>query len=193
MKNNTHNIVIFSILIILIVICVLYDNTMEGFFMPPVVNSAALNSRIASGITSTSRMANTINMPKMNNNMSGGGSSRVKSAHELMQSERKFNTKNGDDNITKLVTSAAAVGMVSSANIKPIPTRSSSDLEGFENQFPNQGACLLPLPLSNDVGNGETVGGLQFAPKQYKLNGKPDQFDMVEQQPNQRYPLFVLP
>jgi hypothetical protein len=185
MKNN-NNLVIFGILIVLILICVFYDNAMEGFFVPPAVNSAAMGSKIAAGVTSTSRMANTINVPKINNNMMGGGI-RAKSAQEFRQSERNSNEP---DTMNKLITTGAAVAMVNSPRFKPTQ---APGIEGFENQFPNQNSCLLPLPLSRDVNNGDTAGGLQYAPQKYKLNGQPTQFDMVEQKTDARYPLFILP
>lgn len=111
---KTANTIIFSILVILILICVIQDNLMEGFFVPspPMVRMQANNSMPAS-LTSTSRVANNINFNpvKMNNmnsnfnnrNVVGG---RPKSAQELMQSERTLS------NSDVIATGVAAVSML---------------------------------------------------------------------------------
>lgn len=93
---KTVNTIIFSILVILILICVIQDNLMEGFFVPPPIVRMPANNSIPASLTSTSRVANNTNFNpvKMNNmnsnfnnrNMNGG---RPKSAQEIMQSERK--------------------------------------------------------------------------------------------------------
>ncbi len=100
------NTIIFSILLILILVCVVQDNLMEGFFVPqpPMVRMPANNS-LPAGITSTARIANNTNFnPVKMNNMNSGG--RPKSAQEIMQSERKLS------NSDVIATGVAAVSML---------------------------------------------------------------------------------
>ncbi len=108
---KTANTIIFSILLILILVCVVQDNLMEGFFVPPssMIRMPANNS-LPAGITSTARIANNTNFNpvKMNNmntvNRKVGG--RPKSAQEIMQSERKLS------NSDVIATGVAAVSML---------------------------------------------------------------------------------
>ncbi len=165
--------IIILIFVALIVLCLIYDNTLmsEGFFVP-----------VSSG--GASRVAN-------NNALTGGA--RVKSAHELMQSERKFTT---DNNIgskqflssnNRILTAAAAVAMLNSNSLPDKKRYRSEMIEGFEN--PTKSNCLLPLPLPNNNSNKNKT----YPPIEYNIYGKPAQFDMVEQPIDPKYPMLVLP
>ncbi len=111
---KTANTIIFSILVILILVCVVQDNLMEGFFVPPppMVRMPANNS-IPASITSTSRVANNTNFNpiKMNNMNSSNRNlgSRPKSAQEIMQSERKLS------NSDIITTGVVAASMINNA------------------------------------------------------------------------------
>ena len=105
---KTANTIIFSILVILILVCVIQDNLMEGFFVPsqPMIRMPANNS-LPAGITSTSRIANNTNFnPVKMNNMNRNVGGRPKSAQEIMQSERKLS------NSDIIATGVAAVSML---------------------------------------------------------------------------------
>jgi hypothetical protein len=107
---KTANTIIFSILLILILVCVVQDNLMEGFFVPPPLARMPANNSLPAGITSTARVGNNpnFNPVKMNNmntvNRNLGG--RPKSAQEIMQSERKLS------NSDVIATGVAAVSML---------------------------------------------------------------------------------
>lgn len=157
----TRNVVIV-IIVILLVVCLFLDGNMmnmnEGFYVLPPSAAGANNARMAS-------------------------QPRVKSAQDLMQSERKV----GPSTETKMLATGGAALMLLNSN-KPIPTKMPK-VEGFA----NPGDCLLPAPLANDTPNSNTPFGMQYAPRHYKQNGKPALFDMVEQPVDSRYPLLVLP
>lgn len=108
---KTANTIIFSILLILILVCVVQDNLMEGFFVPsqPMIRMPANNS-LPAGITSTARVGNNpnFNPVKMNNmnTVNRNVVGRPKSAQEIMQSERKLS------NSDVIATGVAAVSML---------------------------------------------------------------------------------
>jgi hypothetical protein len=105
------NTIIFSILVILILVCVVQDNLMEGFFVPPppMIRMPANNS-VPASITTTSRIANntSFNPVKMNNmnTVNRNVVGRPKSAQEIMQSERKLS------NSDIIASGVAAVSML---------------------------------------------------------------------------------
>ena len=164
--------IVILIFVALIVLCLIYDNTLmsEGFFVP-----------VSSG--GASRVAN-------NNALMGGA--RVKSAHELMQSERKYTPDHDSSSQflssnNRILTAAAAVAMLNSNSLPDKKRYRSEMIEGFEN--PTKSNCLLPLPLPNNNSNKNKT----YPPIEYNIYGKPAQFDMVEQPVNPKYPMLVLP
>ena len=173
----TRNTVIIIIIVILLTICLLFDGNMmnmnEGFYVLPSVSTGSLSTVGRMSGANNTRM---VSQP------------RVKSAQDLMQSERKVGPE------TKvLATGGAALMLLNST--KPTPTHPHpSMVEGFA----NPGDCLLPIPVANapvanDTPNSNTPFGMQYAPRHYKQNGKPALFDMVEQPVDSKYPLLVLP
>jgi hypothetical protein len=156
----------------------------EGFFAP----------------VSSSRVSTSSN----NNALMGGA--RVKSAHELMQSERKY-TPDIDSSSqflssnNRILTAAAAVAMLNSNSLPDKKRYRSEMIEGFETSIstptsainpitnPTKSNCLLPLPLANNNTNKNN----RYAPTEYNSFGKPNLFDMVEQPVDPKYPMLVLP
>jgi hypothetical protein len=183
--KNISNIIIILIFVGLIFVCMIYDNTLmkEPFFAP-----------ISSPRVSTSS----------NNNALMGGA-RVKSAHELMQSERKLTSDHDSSPFlssnNRILTAAAAVAMLNSSSLPDKKRYRAEMIEGFETSIPTptstinpitnptKSNCLLPLPLANNNTNKNN----RYAPTEYNSFGKPDLFDMVEQKPNPNYPMLVLP
>lgn len=169
--KNISNIILILIFVGLILVCIIYDNQLmnEGFFIP---------------VSSASRSAN-------NNALMGGA--RVKSAHELMQSERKITSDHDSSSFlssnNRVLTAGAAVAMLNSASLPDKKRYRSEMIEGFNN--PTKSNCLLPLPLGNDTNNSNKHK--IYPPIEYNSFGKPVAFDMVEQPTDPKYPLLVLP
>ena len=185
--KNISNIIIILIFVGLILVCMIYDSKLmsEGFFVP----------------VSASRVSST----SSNNNALTGGA-RVKSAHELMQSERKYtpdidSSSNFLSSNNRILTAAAAVAMLNSSSLPDKKRYRAEMIEGFETSIPTptstinpitnptKSNCLLPLPLANNNTNKNN----RYAPTEYNSFGKPDLFDMVEQPINPKYPMLVLP
>jgi hypothetical protein len=185
--KNINNTIIILIFVGLILVCMIYDNTLmnEPFFAP-----------ISSPRVSASASSN-------NNTLMGGA--RVKSAHELMQSERKLTSDHDSSPFlssnNRILTAAAAVAMLNSSSLPDKKRYRAEMIEGFETSIstptstinpitnPTKSNCLLPLPLANNNTNKNN----RYAPTEYNSFGKPDLFDMVEQPINPKYPMLVLP